>query len=83
MAEPMKFEDLEYSPTHGEIEVQRGTAIWMVPVSVRMGRDMEAEGLQVYWIYAAAPAFAVNLGFGGAFLYLSRLFTWPSRWSGR
>lgn len=80
MPSPMKYDDLDYTPTHGEVEIRRGNKCWQIPVNIACGRDMEAEGFDVYWIYSSTPAALHDAGFGGIAVPLYRLFTWPSRW---
>ena len=78
MSEPMKYDNLDYTPTQGHVEVRSGNKRWNIPVNVECGRDMEAEGFTVYWVHSVIPENMAN--FGGIFMTLSRLFTWPSRW---
>ena len=80
MSEPMKYDDLDYTPTHGEVEIRHGNKCWQIPVNIECGRDMEAEGMTVYWPYAVIPAGVADAGFASIFTPLYRLFSWPTRW---
>lgn len=80
MSEPMKYDDLDYTPTYGAVEIRHGDKCWQIPVKTECARDMEAEGMTVYWTYASIPAGIADAGFGSLFTPFYRLFTWPSRW---
>ena len=80
MTEPMKYDDLDFTPSRGFAEVRKGDKCWQIPVEVDCGRDMEAAGITVYWAYAYVPEIVARLGLTSIYAEMFRLFTWPSRW---
>jgi hypothetical protein len=79
MTEPQKYDDLDYTPTHGEVRVEN----FAVKVPTHQGRAMEGEGIPVFWIYASIPDSVAQPGLSAAYVALHRLFTWPGRFMGR
>lgn len=75
MGDYQKYDDLDYTPTEGFVDVGR----FSIPVSVETGRAMEADGHPVMWPYASIPAWVADIGLAGPYVALSRLWTWPSR----
>ncbi len=79
MTEPMKYDDLDYTPSHAEVSIKHEGKEWWVPVNVECGKSMEDAGLTVFWIYGSVPEFVALLGLSKPYLAMQRLFSWPSR----
>lgn len=81
MASQFPFDNLDFTPSHGTVSIpaKDGTT-FIIPVSTGQGRIMEQKGIRIDWVYATVPATAVDAGFGGLWVWLDRLFRWPSRW---
>lgn len=76
---PAKYDQLDYTPTHGSVEVRGRESTWAVDVSINQGRAMEVDGVDVYWAYSGAPALVAEAGLTVPAMWLHRLLTWPSR----
>lgn len=74
-----KFQDLDYTPSHGTVDVRGEIKTFGLPVTISQGRDMEADGIPVCWVYASIPAWAAIPVIGSVAMWVSRAFTWPSR----
>lgn len=76
---PQRYDDLPHVPSYGEVMVRGERGEWFLEVSIDQGRDMEDDGIPVYWIFASAPKVVVDLGLLGPWFFLYRVFTWPAR----
>ncbi|AHD10015.1 hypothetical protein PhaeoP75_02308 [Phaeobacter gallaeciensis] len=76
---PMKFSQLDYYPAHGEIRVRGHRHEWCVKVDLGLGRNLEDDGIEVYWIYAEIPNAVADAGLSRAWVVLCRFFCWPNR----
>lgn len=47
---PMPFDQLDYTPTHGAVDMRGDNKTWGMEVPIEQGRAMEADGIPVYWI---------------------------------
>lgn len=81
MSDYCKYNDLDYTPAHGSIDVQGETGEFSVPVSVEVGREMEADGIPVCWPYASIPAWAADSGLAWLFMAAHRIWTLPQRFN--
>lgn len=80
---PMKYDDLDYTPVYGSVEVRGERSLWPCNVSIEQGRAMEADGLTVFWIESVVPEWVATLGLTRPYLALYRIWTWPQRVSDR
>jgi len=76
---PMKYEDLDYVPDYGSVEIRGHRKSWTVNVSIDQGRAMEADGISVHWIYSSTPAWTADVGLAELWIAIKRIVTWPSR----
>ncbi|MGB0507121.1 MAG: hypothetical protein ACPGGK_13075 [Pikeienuella sp.] len=77
--EYQKFDDLDYAPAYGTVDVSGRVGQWSLPVSIKQGRAMEADGIPVCWVYGAIPAWAAIPVLGPIALAANRVFLLPSR----
>lgn len=76
---PEKYDDLPEVPAYGSVMVRGERSEWMVDVPIEQGRDMEDDGVPVYWVVGSVPELIAELGLVRCWLWLYRVFTWPSR----
>lgn len=76
---PAKYDDLDYRPVYGTVDVRGQRRGFAIPVSVESGRAMEADGIPVTWIYASAPVWIAEAGLAGLWMRVQRLLGFPSR----
>lgn len=79
MSKYCKYDDLNYKPTMGFVDLRGKSREWGLPVTVEQGRAMEADGLAVMWPYAKCPAWVAKFGLSAFWMAASRIVTWPSR----
>ena len=81
MNEPMKYDNLDYTPAYGSVEIHGHEHEWAMDVSIEQGRSMEADGVEVLWIQSSAPMWVLNSGqpFVSIWMGCHRVITWPSR----
>lgn len=80
MNEFCPYDQLGYRPSYGLVDVRGYDNTHAVPVSVKVGRELERDGVPVCWPYASCPAWVQSIGLTEPWMLLHRLFTWPSRW---
>ncbi len=76
---PQKYDDLNYEPAYGLIEVRGRESGWAVRVPIDKGIDMEKDGVTVHWVYSQYPVWVVDIGAENLWTLLFRLWTWPQR----
>ena len=82
-AQYTKYDDLDFRPSHGSVDIRGESHEWSVPVTVDVGRALEKDGLHVCWPYASCPVWAAELGLVGPWMAVSRLLSFPSRMLGK
>lgn len=79
MSKPMKYDDLDYTPEHGVVDVRGSRHTFGIEVPTNVGRAMEDDGIEVIWVYASCPGWVADLGLTRIWMPLSRLLKWPGR----
>ena len=75
----MKYDDLDYRPTHGSVTVRGESGDWALDVPVHVGRDMEEDGIEVIWPYASCPGWVADAGLAAPYMRLQRLWSLPAQ----
>lgn len=79
MSHYQPFDQLDYTPLYGTIDVHAGDCVFLVEVSVWQGRALEDAGIPVCWIYASCPYWVDRVGLTRPWFFIQRLYSWPSR----